>query len=305
MSRKELFSGFFYKSKSVQVSGIFRWGLYVMAFFLFSCSSLHVDVGQTFDWGKVSIVSLQEPPQDPWLLTPAIRLELEDMGFTVIREGDGNPDLMARFFFKDGPDLDSNGNLFTRLKSLHVQFVDPATGKNVAVADYFYADDNLSEPLEGVKLAFAALRRDIRAEEDAQIQPAPATIPQPLADSAASLPSVTKKQGADVTEPPSQVLQPLAGSTATAPSPPQKEDPAKVEDQAPLPMPGSQSESMNIPGNDTDKSKPLSGQGSQPITPVTEKSQVREVKPKTVSPWVPRFKSWGFENWGEQDEDGY
>lgn len=258
----------------MQTFKVLKWPLYLAVFLILGCSSLHVDVVPAVDWSAVSVVELQEPAHDPWLLTAAIRTQLHQMGLTVAAKENASPDLLVRYFVQEGPDLNADGDLLTRLKSLHIQFVDPSTDQYVAVADYFYPDSDY-EPVDGVVAAFSGLQQDIQTAGSKQVEPVPPPAPSSSVDSA--------------TEAPQQ--QPVAAEAGEQPpranQNPGTEDPAQpaVESAAGLP--------------------PSTQQPSATVAPATEKDSIRKVAPKTRSPWVPRFESWGFENWGEQHDDGY
>ncbi len=246
-----------------------RWALYLMLFFVLGCSALHVDVVPTVDWSNVSDVKIQSPARDPWQLSPVIHNELEKMGFTVLTEENENPDLEVRFFSEEGPDLDANGNMYQRLKSVHIQFVDPVTETFVAVADYFYAE-NSPNPAEGVKTAFAELLDHIQADATAQSQPVSVTPNPAQTGTKIVLPSQSRR---DMTSS-DEKLSPAGGSETSV------------------------SQELGTATQTT-------GQSSRTPAPTLDKTDISEIKPKTQSPWIPRFKSWGFENWGKQTDDGY
>jgi hypothetical protein len=254
-----------------------QWALALTAFFVSGCAALHVDVVPTIDWRTASSVTLQAPERDPWQLTAAVRNELQRMGLTLFDEG-GSPNLLVRYFVKEGPDLNADGDLLTRLQSFHVQFVDPSTGAFVAVADYFYAADNLTEPQVGVKEAFAGLRQDLGMTDSPR---------QALSqDAAAASTSLTSPASAPPAAP--QRTEPMVADPL--PSPPQATQSAGVAESSEEPV--EMTRSAESPAAD--------------VVPLTDKAQAKPVAPQTQSPWVPRFESWGFENWGEEpDVDHY
>ncbi len=237
---------------------------------LSGCNSLHVEVGPHLAWQKVSTVALQSPPEDPWQLSTAIIAELHDMGLTVIDRQTTEPDLLVSYDYTEGPDLNADGDLLTRLKSLHIQFADPATQNNMAVADYFYADYG-SEPLDGVKKAFAALRSDMQTASVSRIKPLPKADPQPQAEDA---PPVTRQAPPEKTAESTQPSSFHGGQTSSA---------ASVAEPAAATPP------VTIP----------SKQPARAIVPTTGEPAETKLTPKTRSPWVPRFESWGFEDWGK------
>lgn len=264
-------------------SKVLRWGLCLLAFCFFGCSAVNVDIGSTVDWSKVSSVALQPQQEDPWQLAPEIRAELQKMGLTVLAEDDATADLLVRFFFKEGPDLNADGDLLTRLKSFHIQFVDPATETFVAVADYFYADSLSDQTGESVEEAFAALRQDIQAGSSPQRAPTPnaAIKTAPIA-------------------PQPQVVSPVA---TPRPSP-QPDEPVIAHKDSPP----AQDSQTTVPAEALTEATDSPRAAEQPpeaIVPEIDKSKARKIAPRTASPWVPRFDSWGFENWGDQPDDGY
>lgn len=252
------------------------WFICLLALFLSGCGSLHVDVAPTVDWDKVSRVALEEPGQDPWQLASAIRAHLQRMGLTVLTEDAADPDLRVRYFYQEGPDLNADGEVLTRLTSFHLQFVDPATDNFVAVADYFYADSE-SDPLAGVAHAFAGLQQNKSVGDTSQDGPEPTPALGSEAEPAVAAPSPPKRQ---VT----------AGSEAKAL--PERQD--------------SSPETLSQPTSKNADTEPSAEQPQETLSPATDQASARKVKPQVKSPWIPRFESWGFENWGEQQhDDGY
>jgi hypothetical protein len=64
--------------------------------------------------------------------------------------------LVVRYFSTEAPDLDAVSHLRIRLKSVHVQMVNPGDASLVAVSDYFH--DSSDMPAQAVRKAFAGLR---------------------------------------------------------------------------------------------------------------------------------------------------
>jgi len=258
---------------------IIRWSLCLFALCCFGCAAVNVDVGQSVDWSSVSSVAYQPPADDPWQLTPAIQAELQKIGFTVLAADDPTADLLVQYFTKKGPDLNADGDMLTRLKSFHVQFVDPESNENLAVVDYFYADTMADPEEESVALAFAELAKNIQNGKSTTvpaattaIEPPAAATPSPAAPPVVTAP-IPAQPEADVVAPaqktqPAQEVQPETSSAETVPA---------TADSAPAEQPATAT-----------------------ITPTTNKSDARKVVPRTESPWTPRFHSWGFENWGEE-----
>ena len=257
---------------------IIRWSLCLYALCCVGCAAVNVDVGQTVDWSSVSRVAYQPPAEDPWQLTPTIQAELQKMGFTILAADDPAADLLVRYFTKDGPDLNADGDLLTRLKSLHVQFVDPNSNQNLAVVDYFYADTMADPNEESVALAFAELSKSIQSSKSVA-SPAPAAVAAPT-------------------------IAPTATTTPVATTPTQEQPQAKTVNppQATQPTQAAQPETISAKTAATTASPaPTEQPTPATVTPATDKSEARKIVPRTESPWVPRFHSWGFEDWAEED----
>ena len=252
-----------------------QWISCLLSLALCGCAAVNVDINEQVAWDQVAIVVLQPPPADPWQLTPAIEEELRAMGLEVAATGAATPDLLVRFFVEEGPDLNAEGDLLSRLQSVHVQFLDPVSKENLAVVDYFYPADGLTGAREGVKEAFTELRREVRTARGA-VEPvgqseAP-TAPEPRKP----VPATDRSNTED------------AASTRPAPS-----------------GPGQLRQGMEVPALRENSAPAPASEGTE-ITPETDKSAAKPVTPQTRSPWIPRFKSWGFENWGEEETvDGY
>lgn len=252
------------------------WFICLLALVLSGCGSLHVDVGPTVDWDKISQVALEQPDQDPWQLAGAIRTHLQRMGLTVLAEDAADPDLRVRYFYQEGPDLNADGEVLTRLTSFHLQFIDPTTDNFVAVADYFYADSD-SQPLAGVANAFAGLQQNMSVGGTSQAKPEP-----------------TPALGSE------------AEPAVAAPSPPQRQVTTGSEDKTLPEIQDSSPEALPQPTGKSAGAAPAAEQPPETLAPTTDRANARKIKPQVKSPWVPRFESWGFENWGEQQhDDGY
>lgn len=280
----------------MQFSGLLRWGLWSMLLCLFGCSSLHVDVAPSVDWNTVSDVTLLAPPKDPWLLAPKIRKQLQHMGMTVLEAGDGDPDLVVRFFTQEGPDLDVDGNMLTRLQSLHVQFVDPSNETVVAVVDYFYPDRSFATD-KGVEAAFAGFYEKLQDGRAPQVE----SSSQPL-----SAPDLVSTSNDSTAKPGlTQPVEPLTPAPESARLP-ENMVPSEVEKNS-LTQPLETAETAPVSVVETPETSlvPVLEKPETTPAPVLEKPKVRELESKTQSPWIPKFKSWGFEHWGEQSSDGY
>jgi hypothetical protein len=248
----------------------------IILFVMSGCSSLHVNVSPAVNWEHVKVVALQSPSQDPWNLNQAIRSELTDLGFQIDDSG-AKPDLLFSYSTQVSPDLTDDGEVITRLNSLHIQFMDPATNTPVTAVDYFYpAVSNPPAPETGVKKVFLGLRQQVLTENN---PPAAASALQP--SQTMPLAPVVVAPPTQDQEPPSVQLQPDPAPTST-----------KVEE--------------NVASDQLQQRKPVE------IKPTTEPTVLKTsdnntLKPvqKTRSPWLPKLKSWGFENWGQDSSDEF
>lgn len=228
------------------------------------CSPLHTEIKPGYRWTEVSTVFLHEPDHDPWGLTVVVRQELQAMGYALASPGTGSRDLIVRFSTQDGPDFTSEGVLVTRPKSLHVQFVDPDTDALVAVADYFLRSSE--DPAIGMKTALAGLH-------------------QRLLTSNANVPASLHKQAQTPIRPAvAEDAQPPATPTAAVP----------LADPGEVPALSAESERTTAIPEETPTGPAEPG--------ITVKEAEPEIRSLERSPWVPRLKSWGFEDWGKTDD---
>ncbi|SEA62521.1 hypothetical protein SAMN05660420_02665 [Desulfuromusa kysingii] len=243
---------------------------------LAGCSSLHVDMLPTVDWSTVQIVEFQAPPQDRWNLTEPIQTELLAMDFQVV-EDHRNPDLLFSYFTQEGIDLTVESEKVLRLRSLHVQFIDPKTKNLVAAADYFYPDNaQPSDFPRGIKELFAGIRQQSQH--------------QPVVTPAASVKAVD---------------EPEALTTEATIATPQPE--ATLIKQPTPETSAAKNQTEQRITNPSDRSSVAVETATQNVTPVLDKDdeKMQQAVQKTRSPWVPKFQSWGFENWGEESMDDY
>ena len=251
--------------------------LYVIMLFAMSgCSSLHVNVSPAVNWDQVEVIKFQSPHQDPWNLTQAIRAELTDLGFQIDDSG-ADPDLLFSYSTQNSPDITDEGEVITRLNSLHIQFMDPATEMPVTAVDYFYpAVTNPPAPVTGVKEVFSGLQQRILTGKN---PPAMVTGQQPNPKVSATPVEITSP--AQDQEPPSEPFKPS-------------------------PIPNSIQVEDNVAGSRTQSSKPaVINRETKPTA--LKKMEDKTLKPveRTRSPWVPKLKSWGFENWGQDSSDEF
>lgn len=246
-------------------------------FFVTACSSLHVDIAPSVNWAEVRVVEFQKPAESSWNLYQPIKFELQSLTFQVV-DSHPEPDLLFSYFVQESPDLTVESEILVRLKSLHIQFLDPATKTRVAAADYFYPETtDPSAPETGVRDLFAALRKQIlkenKSDEKKQITASgPAQVVTP-----------------ELATPASPVSTPLAGQVKSV-----------VEsDQSQVEVNASNEALLSSPEDQSIKQEP------KKYTTLKSARQAKEADQKTRSPWTPKFKSWGFENWGQDSVDDY
>lgn len=237
-------------------------GFFALLLLTVGCSPLHTEVKGGYRWEDVAVVGLEASGDDRWGLTPVVREQLQATGYAVVPAGDAGQQLLVRFSTKEGPDFTSDGVLVTRPKSLHVQFVDPGRQSLVAVADYFLRSSE--DPAAGMREALAGVQQKIRdAARGVPTWSAPAPGPDRPAATQAAVPS-----------------------TASAPSP-------QVEAQVPAVAPD-----LPPAAEAAEAASTASGSNMpEGVAPVVESEQ--EIRSLKESPWVPRFKSWGFDEWGK------
>ena len=243
-------------SASWRGAGLFLFWLLTLT----GCSTVHVDVSRDLDWNRINSVALEAPDADPWQLAPLIAEELRDQGFTVVSAEVQSGDLLLRYATREKPDLDAEGNFSERLESVHLQFLDPATGKRRAVIDYFYPTTDGSHSIaDGIEEALADLRNAGPAQKTSSKQPATAPAPSPA-------------------------------SAASTKGGPEENSPASMTEQATALPPEARTES----------SEPAADEATPVPTSAVEASG-EEPRPQTRSPWIPRFHSWGFDDWGDDE----
>lgn len=250
---------------------------FFMIFALSGCSSLHVDISPTIDWSRVKVIEFQSPLQDPWELTQPMKSELITMGFQV-EETHSNPDLLFSYFTQESRDLTIESEVISRLKSLHVQFMDPETKTLVTAVDYFYPEvTSPSVPEMGVIEVFSGLRQQIQTQTEINSQPEAAQNPPSPAAPAKQI----------IASPPSKIQN----GQAEQMQPKFTQNENKPEDHV-----------ANISETKTAEQTALH---QEDVTPVLEKHDQKshQAVQKTRSPWIPKFKSWGFEDWGEDSTD--
>ncbi len=262
-----------------RLSNQYRVG--TLCFFVFfvitGCSSLHVDVSPSVDWSQVRVLQFQSPPEDLWNLNRTIKSELADMGFQV-EETHPNPDLLFSYFTQESPDLSVESQVLTRLKSLHVQFIDPSTKILVTTVDYFYPEVSSSPaPDTGVKEVFSGLRQQIHKETNSQ-----SAVP-------AREQSQTVPAEPVVVDPPTQIQESQAAQ--------QKSNSASATILL---------EENTINNDQSELGKVVASPQEAAITVLKKPdNKSHQAVQKTRSPWLPKFKSWGFENWGGNSTDDY
>jgi hypothetical protein len=255
-------------------------GIVALLLLAAGCSPLHTEVRSSYRWTDVSEIGFEEPASDPWGLIPVVCQELQAMGYALVPPTAASPDLIVRFSTRDGPDFTSDGTLITRPKSLHVQFADPGTNDLVAVADYFLRSSE--EPATGMRAALSGLHQEILGSAH-PVQARPAAT-QPVPPAAAQSAPAAAQSTPPAAAPSAQPSAPLAAQPPVAVSP--VAAPAPVSRAVPEPAAAPQDRAQHEP--------------PAPADTAVEDEPV--IKSREQSPWMPRFKSWGFEEWGKSDE---
>lgn len=262
--------------RSLKQCRLSRYLYVIMLFAIAGCSSLHVNASPAVNWDHVEVIKFQSPLQDPWHLTQAIRVELTNLGFQIDDSG-ADPDLLFSYSTQNSPDMTDEGEVITRLNSLHIQFMDPATETPVTAIDYFYpAVSNPPAPVTGVKEVFSGLRQRV----------------------------LTGKKPPAVA--PDQQLNQTVPVTPIVITPPAQNQESPSEQLQPSPVPDSIQVEDHVEDSQTQSSKPaVISRETEPAA--LKKMEDKTLKPveKTRSPWIPKLKSWGFENWGQDSSDEF
>lgn len=236
--------------------------LFCLLLGLSGCSSVHVDVNRDFSWNHLTTLALDTPAADRWNLEPLIAAELRQQGFAVVPPDTPGIDSLVRFRTGEKQDLDAEGNLSQRLDSVHLQFLDPQTGNRQAVIDYFYPTTDSSHT---VAEGIQEALSGLRRTQTATRNTSahPEPDPQPQASTSTT---GTSPPAAAAQQPAPQTDDTRPDAVQSDPQPAEAPEVTSVNDQNP------------------------------------EKAAREEPQPQTRSPWIPRFQSWGFDNWGD-DED--
>lgn len=270
---------------------VFRFWLIALVIGLTGCASWHARVRPGFDWSTVSTVSLRGPEEVYSELVATAQEELEGMGYRVLLAESPEAQVEVRLSVVEALDIDESGKTFMRPKSLHTRFYKSADQALVAESSYYLGPSE--SPRQGVKALLAGVRK--KQAEAAAAPTAKAAGVEPVPAEVAPAPSVAAET---VIVPPSQAPAPVAApaktsGTATAPEavavPPGsdlRQPQAAPVVPAATPAPIARPEVANETPADDDWDKP------------------REELPSSgeASPWVPRFQSWGFSEWGKSRE---
>jgi len=283
---------------------VFRFWLVALVIGLTGCASWHARVRPGFDWSTVSTVALQGPAEAYTDLIATAREELEGMGYRVLPAQSPEAQVDVQLSVVEALDIDESGKTFMRPKSLHTRFYKSVDQALVAESSYYLGPSE--SPRQGVKALLAGVRKK---QAQAAAVPAPVVTAAPVATPPASKPAVVEPvpvqvapappaAAETVTAHPSQTTAPVAVPSVTAGSTPAPEAVAAPQGSdlrqpqaAPIapaapPAPVSQPQvaTESLADDDWDKPRdeiPSSGE---------------------ASPWVPRFQSWGFSDWGKSRE---
>lgn len=283
---------------------VFRFLLVALVIVLSGCASWHARVRPGFDWSTVSTVSLRGPEEVYSELVATAREELEGMGYRVLPAESPEAQVDVLLSVVEALDIDESGKTFMRPKSLHTRFYKSADQALVAESSYYLGPSE--SPRKGVRALLAGVRKK---QAEAAAAPAPATSAAPMVAPPTAKPAVVEPVPVQVapappaglgtvTAPPSQTITPVAAPSVPAGSTPAPEAVAAppgsdirqpqatpVVPAAP-PAPGARPEVATEMTADDDWDKP---RGEIPSS-------------GEASPWVPRFQSWGFSDWGKSRE---
>ena len=284
--------------------GAFRFGLVALVIVLSGCASWHARVRPGFDWSTVSTVSLQGPAEAYSELVATAQEELEGMGYRVLPAQSPEAQVEVQLSVVEALDIDESGKTFMRPKSLHTRFYKSVDQALVAESSYYLGPSE--SPRQGVKALLAGVRKK---QAEAAAAPAPAVTAAPVAAPSASKPAVVEPVPVQVAPAP-----PAAAETATA---------LPSQTNAPVAAPAKTSGTATAPeavaapqGSDLRQSQAHPVVPAATPTPVARPEVATETtadddwdKPRgempssgEASPWVPRFQSWGFSDWGKSRE---
>jgi hypothetical protein len=283
---------------------VFRFWLVALVIGLTGCASWHARVRPGFDWSTVSTVALQGPAEAYSELVATAREELEGMGYRVLPAESPEAQVEVQLSVVEALDIDESGKTFMRPKSLHTRFYKSVDQALVAESSYYLGPSE--SPRQGVKALLAGVRKK---QAQAAAVPAQVVTAAPVATPPASKPAVVgpvpvqvapapPAAAETVTAHPSQRTAPVAAPSVTAGSTPAPETVAAPQGSdlrqpqaAPIapaapPAPVARTEVATEATADDDWDKPRDEIPS----------------PGEPSPWVPRFQSWGFSDWGKSRE---
>ena len=282
----------------------FRFGLVALVIGLTGCASWHARVRPGFDWSTVSTVSLQGPEESYSELVATAQEELAGMGYRVLPAQSPEAQVEVQLSVVEALDIDESGKTFMRPKSLHTRFYKSVDQALVAESSYYLGPSE--SPRQGVKALFAGVQKK---QAQAAAAPAPAVTAAPVVAAPASKPAVVEPVPVRVVPAPLATAETVIvpPSQATAPV----VAPSVPADSAPAP------ETVAAPqGSDLRQSQAAPIVPAAPPAPVARPEVATETtadddwdKPRDeipssgeASPWVPRFQSWGFSEWGKSRE---
>lgn len=283
---------------------VFRFWLIALVIGLTGCASWHARVRPGFDWSTVSTVSLQGPAEAYSDLVVTAREELEGMGYRVLPAQSPEAQVDVQLSVVEGLDIDESGKTFMRPKSLHTRFYKSTDQALVAESSYYLGPSE--SPRQGVKALLAGVRKK---QGQAAAASAPVVTVQPVVAPPASTPAAVATVPADPSpaREPASLAEPIPRPQAAAPV----VAPAAVSGAAPA------SESVAAP-----QGRDIRQPQATPVLPTATPAPASLPKIATEatadddwdkprgeipssgepSPWVPRFQSWGFSDWGKSRE---
>lgn len=271
----------------------FRFGLVALVIVLTGCASWHARVRPGFDWSTVSTVSLQGPEEAYSDLVVTAREELKGMGYRVLPAQSPEAQVDVQLSVVEALDIDETGKTFMRPKSLHTRFYKSVDQALVAESSYYLGPSE--SPRQGVKALLAGVRKK---QAQAAAAPAPTVTAAPVVAPAASKPAVVEPVSAQVTPAPpaaaeTVIVPPLQAPAPAVPAPAPATSVTVVQGDGASPA-------ASTPAAPAAKSAPVATESLA----VDDWDKPRGEIPSSgeASPWVPRFQSWGFSDWGKSRE---
>jgi len=232
-----------------------------------SCSHLNVGVDPAWSAKNISVVSVEHDLAPDNVTTADIGAILTRGGWQVVQDpSQAQARVVCRWSRQT--ELSSESEAIVVVKSFHVQIISVENPRVLAVADYFYANDN-EKLIDGVVTALTAITQyhPATTAQQAQQENVPTNAVAPTTARSAAAPTT----GNPAALPTAQENYAISAVAIVQPAPAMEHS-----DTSPAAIP-----------NET--------------LPVQEIKQLSnpELVNMERSPWVPRFQGFGLDEWGE------